>query len=400
MASPDTDFDHNAPEMVRHIYEAYRDLRRRCPVAYSSAHGGFWVVSSYAEVARIARDDAAFSSCRSGLVPPTDVGRLLPIMADHPELARYRAVLYPFLTPAAIKALEPFIKSMIDRCIDSFIARGQADLVMELANPVPAATTMHLLGLDWTGWAVFAEPLHAVMYSLAGSPENLAAQREVYAFTQRIADEVEARQRVPRDDMISKLLASEYQGVKTAKDEVIDLVRMVIFGGMDTVVAALSNIFIQIGRRPDLRQRLLLDSALIPAAIEEFLRFEAPIQGFSRLVTRDVEVGGCQIKAGETVFMLWGSANRDETVFGGSSEELVLGRPANRHMSFGTGAHHCIGAALARTELRLVVERVLARLPDFEVEWDRVVEAETIGSSYGRQRVPARFAPGRPLARA
>jgi cytochrome P450 len=191
--------------------------------------------------------------------------------------------------------------------------------------------------------------------------------------------------------MISKLLVSEYQDRRTEKEEVVDLVRMVIFGGMDTVVAALSNMFVQIGRRPDLRARLLSDAKLIPDAIEEFLRFEAPIQGFSRPVTRDTEVGGRAIKAGETVFMLWGSANRDETVFGDKSEELILYRPLNRHMAFGVGAHHCIGSSLARAELRLVLEQVLHWIPDFVVRWDEVVEAETIGSSYGRQRVPVAF---------
>jgi cytochrome P450 len=395
MTEPDTDFDHNAPEMVGGIYDVYRELRRRCPVAYSGAHGGFWIVSSYEEVSKVARDDVTFSSRRSGLVPPTDVGRLLPIMADPPELARYRALLYPFFSPAAVRKLEPFIRSMIDRCIDDFIKHGRADLVMDLANPVPAATTMHMLGLDWAEWRYFAEPLHAVMYSPAGSVANQAAQHAVQAFGQRIVDEIELRQRSPRDDMIGELLVSEYQGRRTEKEEVVDLVRMVIFGGMDTVVAALSNMFVQIGRRPDLRARLLADATLIPGAIEEFLRFEAPIQGFSRLATRDTEVGGRPIKAGETVFMLWGSANRDETVFGDSSEELILDRPFNRHMAFGVGAHHCIGSNVARAELRLALEQVLQWIPDFVVRWDELVEAETIGSSYGRQRVPVEFEPRR-----
>jgi cytochrome P450 len=105
---------------------------------------------------KVARDDVTFS--RSGLAPPTDVGRLLPIMADPPELARYRALLYPFLSPAAVKELEPFIRSMIDRCIADFIEHGRADLVMDLANPVPAGTTIHMLGLDCAEWRYFAEP--------------------------------------------------------------------------------------------------------------------------------------------------------------------------------------------------------------------------------------------------
>ena len=146
-----------------------------------------------------------FSSRRSGLVPPTDVGRLLPIMADPPELARYRALLYPFFSPAAVRKLEPFIRSH-DRPLHRRFHQARSRRFGDGPdNPVPAATTMHMLGLDWAEWRYFAEPLHAVMYSPAGSVANQAAQHAVQAFGQRIVDEVELRQRSPRDDMIGEL---------------------------------------------------------------------------------------------------------------------------------------------------------------------------------------------------
>jgi cytochrome P450 len=390
----DTDFDHNSPEMVHGLYQAYGELRGKCPVAHSSAHGGFWVISRYEDVFQVARDDVTFSSQRSGLVPPTDVGRLLPIQADPPDLERYRALLNPYFTPKAAAALEPFIRQTTDWAIDQFIELGQADLVMELANPVPATATMHLLGLDPAGWRVFAEPLHEVMYSLAATPENKAAQAKVADFTAKLVEEIDARAARPRDDMISALLASEYKGTRTTREEVIDLVRMVIFGGMDTVVAALSNVFIQLGKHPEIRARLLADRELLQPAIEEFLRYEAPIQGFARYVTRDTTIGGQAIKAGETVFMLWGSANRDEKAFGDTSAQLVIDRQPNRHLTFGIGGHRCLGSTMARIEMRVVLERVLDRLPDFAIEWDGVVHAQTVGSSYGRPNVPARFTPG------
>jgi cytochrome P450 len=394
----DIDFDHNAPEMVHGLYKAYGELRGQCPVAHSRAHGGYWVLSRYEDVFQVARDDITFSSQRSGLVPPTDVGRLLPIQADPPDLERYRALLNPYFSREAAAGLEPFILKTADWAIDQFIERGRADLVTELANPVPAAATMHLLGLDPSGWRAFAEPLHDVMYSLAATPENKAAQSKVAAFTAQLVDEIDARIAHPRDDMISALLRSDYKGIKTTRDEVIDLVRMVIFGGMDTVVAALSNVFVQLGKHPDIRARLLADRELLQPAVEEFLRYEAPIQGFARYVTKDVTVGGCEIKQGETVFMLWGSANRDEKVFGETSEQLVIDRQPNRHMTFGIGGHRCLGSTMARVEMRIVLGRILDRLPDFEIDWDGVVHAQTVGSSYGRPNVPATFTPGRRLS--
>jgi cytochrome P450 len=388
------EFDHHAPDFNATKYDRYRRMRAACPVAHSAAHGGYWLLSRYDDVFRVARDDRTFSSAREVVVPPTNVGKLIPLQADPPELERFRGVLLPWFTPAALKPLEPFVTGIIDRAIDAFIDRGEAEIVHDLANPVPSATTMKLLGMDPEDWRVFADPIHAGSYSRPGTPENRTATEAITAFTRRIVEEVDARIAAPREDMISGLLASEHKGVKTSRQEVIDLVRMVIFGGMDTVMAAISNIFVQLGRNPALLGRLRQEPALVGPAVEEFLRYDAPVQGFARTVTADCTLGGQPIAAGETVFMLWASANRDEAVYGETAEELVLDRSPNRHMSFGVGAHRCLGSTLARIELRLVLERFLARIPDFTVLLDEVEEAETIGIVFGRRKVPIRFAPG------
>jgi cytochrome P450 len=225
-------FDHHAADFVHSNYERYRRLREECPVAHTASHGGFWVVTGYDEVFQVARDDHTFSSRNGGVIPPTNVGRLLPIQADPPELERYRHLLNPYVTQNAVKLLEPFIEQTTDAAIDRFVEAGRADLVLDLANPVPAMTTMSLLGLDPDDWRFFAEPLHQVMYTRPGSPENEEGQQKVLGFSGRIAAEVEARRRRPRGDMISRLLASEFGSVKTSFEEVCDLVRMVIFGGM------------------------------------------------------------------------------------------------------------------------------------------------------------------------
>lgn len=395
MAMDEIDFDHHAPDFNERKYALYREMRGKCPVAHSPAHDGYWLLSRYDEVFAVARNDRVFSSAREVVVPPTNVGRLIPLQSDPPELERYRSLLIPFFAPGNLKRLEPFIDDIVERSIDGFIERGEADVVTELANPVPSSTTMALLGLDPGDWRVFADPIHAGSYSRPGTPENDAATRDIQAFSERIVAEVDARIAEPRDDMISALLAGDYRGAATTREEVIDLVRMVIFGGMDTVMAALSNIFVALGQRPDLRDRLVVDRGLIPKAVEEFLRYDAPVQGFARTVTEDTEVGGQPIAEGETVFMLWASANRDAAVFGDDAEELLLDRTPNRHMTFGIGAHRCLGSTLARIELRIVLEQVLERLPDFTVALDRIVEADTIGIVFGRRKVPITFTPGR-----
>ncbi len=389
------DFDHHAPDFSARKYDLYETMRAECPVARSAAHGGYWLLSRYDEVLAVARDDATYSSAREVVVPPTNVGKLVPLQSDPPELNRYRALLIPYFNPAAMERIAPFVRAIVDRSIDAFIERGEADIVAELANPVPSSTTMHLLGMDPADWRVFADPIHSAGYSRPGSPENLAATEEIVAFSKRLEDEVDARIAAPRDDMISGLIAARSRdGRQTTRQEVVDLVRMVIFGGMDTVMAAVGNIFVALGHRPDLQGRLRDEPALIPAAVEEFLRYDAPVQGFARTVTRDVEICGQPIPAGDTVFMLWASANRDEAAFGADAGDLVLDRTPNRHMTFGVGAHRCLGAPLARVELRIVLEQVFARLPDFRVDLDGVVEADSIGIVFGRRKVPIRFTPG------
>lgn len=396
------DFDHHSQSFVRGNADVYTALRTEAPVGHSENYGGFWVLSRYDDVFEVARDDATYSAEREVVIPDGGVGAgaLIPLQADPPQLERYRGLLSPFFTPRALGPVAQWVAKRTDDCIDQFIARGNADLVGELANPVPSGTTMHLLGLDPDDWRVFAEPLHHKSYARPGTPENLEGLRRVNEFSERIVREVDARIASPREDMISSLVASEWNGIATTREEAINLVRMVIFGGMDTVMAALSNIFVQLGRHPHLIEELKNDRELIPGAIEEFLRFDAPVQGFARSVTRDHDFRGHRFHRGESVFMLWASANRDEAVFGENSNELDIRRSPNRHMTFGIGAHRCMGSTLARMELRIVLGRVLDRLPDFVVDVDRIEEPDTVGIVYGRRAVPVTFTPGARLEEA
>lgn len=380
------EFDHHAPDYARRNAEVFRELHGKCPVAHSSTYGGFWVLSRYEDVFEVARDDDTFSSARQVIIPANDVDRLIPLEADPPDLFRFRGVLLPFFSPKAIERLEPFMAETIDRCLDELLAAGGGDFVEQLANPVPSMTTMKMLGLPPEDWRTFADPLHRSSYSRPGTAENLAAIEDIAGFTSRIEAEIDARRAESRDDMISKLLDSEYEGVRTTRREVIDLVRMVIFGGMDTVMASISNMLLHLGRDLERRRQLIDDPGLIPTAIEEFLRYDTPVQGFARTVTRDCTVAGQQLAKDETVFMLWAAANRDPAMFDWP-DELVLDRKPNRHMAFGIGAHRCLGSTMARSELRLTLERVLERLPAYRLI-DGVEEPETVGIVFGRKRVP------------
>lgn len=400
MEIPEIEFDHHSPEFVSKHQDLYSKLRSQCPVAHTSAHGGYWVIASYEEVSKVARNDAVFSSARDVVIPVTNVGRLIPLQSDPPELRRFRGLLNPYFTARHLEShLKEFIKQRIDDCIDAFIEVGHVELMDQLANPIPSSVTMRLLGLNPSDWNVFAHPIHAASYAIPGSPEHIAAMVSVKEFSAIIESEVHQRVTNPRQDMISELLVSEWEGVKTSVDEVVDLTRMVIFAGMDTVMASLGNIYVRLGERPDIRDQLVKNPQLLPGAIEEFLRFDTAVQGFARTVTVETELGGIKLKPSDTVFMLWASANRDPAHFGEDSDSINIERKPNRHMTFGVGAHFCIGAALARLQLNLTLNRTLERMHDLKIDLANVKQPASIGIVKGLKSVPGTFTPGKRIKR-
>jgi len=400
MEFPEIEFDHHSPEFVSKHQDLYSKLRSQCPVAHTSAHGGYWVIASYEDVSKVARNDAVFSSARDVVIPVTNVGRLIPLQSDPPELRRFRGLLNPYFTARHLEShLKEFIRQRIDDCIDAFIEVGHVELMDQLANPIPSSVTMRLLGLNPSDWNVFAHPIHAASYAIPGSPEHIAAMVSVNEFSAIIESEVHQRVTNPRQDMISELLVSEWEGVKTSVDEVVDLTRMVIFAGMDTVMASLGNIYVRLGERPDIRDQLVKNPQLLPGAIEEFLRFDTAVQGFARTVTEETELGGIKLKPSDTVFMLWASANRDPAHFGEDSDSINIERKPNRHMTFGVGAHFCIGAALARLQLNLTLNRTLERMPDLKIDLANVKQPASIGIVKGLKSVPGIFSPGKRIKR-
>jgi len=386
-------FDHHAEGFAHDPWSTYRELRERCPVAWSDRYDdGFWVVSRYADVQAVAMDDAGFSSDREVVLPATRVGRIIPLNADPPDLTRYRHLLNPWFARPAIERLETEILAFTTERIDAFIETGRCDLVTDLANPVPAMTTLALIGLPVEEWHAFAEPIHRSSYHRAGHPERDAATVAIGGLRGRMRDELAARRRAPREDLLTGLVRAEAEGTIDAQ-EAEDLAVMVLIGGVDTTMAALSSAFLRIQRDPALRERLIGEPALLGPAIEELLRVDPPVQGFARTVTRGCVVGGQAMAAGETLFMLWGAANRDPEAFP-DPDAVRVDRSPNRHLTFGIGGHRCLGATLARAEMRIVLTEVLRRLPDFAIDEAGVELPDTIGIVNGIVREPATFTPG------
>ena len=388
-------FDHYTPEFGDECWDQYEQLRRECPVAYSDTYGGFWVLSKYDDVKAVALDDRTFSSAQSVTVPPKPPGARLsiPIEIDPPRFNEYRRALNPWFTPGAVQRQEPMVREFVDGLIDGFIEKGSCELVTDFTNPLPAMSTLALLGLDPRDWETYAVPVHAKTF-LRPEKTKTPAFVEMYAEChRRIRSEIQSRRREPRGDMMTALLGIEIAGQPISDDDLQDIVMLILHGGFDTTGSGIGNAMIYLDQHHDLRDRLRAEPALLTTAVEEFLRHQAPQPGLARVATTDCVIRGQQIKAGDRLLLLWGSANRDEDTFA-HADEVIPDRYPNRHVTFGIGLHRCVGAPFASMQIRLALEGILRRLPDYRIEADGITRAETNGIVFGHFSIPMTFSPG------
>ena len=391
----EVDFDHHSDSFAADPWTQLGELRATIPVAHSSAHGGFWVLTGYEEIKQVATDDVTFSSAETVVIPPKkNIGqKSIPIEMDPPEFLAYRRILHPMLSPTAVDRLTPVIERFAHRCIDNFIETGLCDFVHDLADPLPAMTTLHKLGLPVELWQEFSVPLHKVVFLRQDNPLRKNILEELKFISTTVAETITARRIASRDDMISYLIHSDIDGRPLNDGEIQEMVTLIIQGGFDTTGSAISNALIHINDQPDIRRRLIDEPDLMQAAVEEFLRLEAPQLALARTATTDVVIGGREIKKGDRVLLVWASANRDETVFD-NADQIRFERFPNRHMTFGLGAHRCLGSTLARRQISVALQAVLKRIPNYVIDKDKAIRAETVGITYGMFSLPAHFSPG------
>jgi len=389
-------FDHHDPDLSRNPYAVYAGLRERCPVSRSEAWGGMWVVASYEHVTEVANDDLRFSSAQGVSFPPAGNPRpLIPIEIDPPDLFKYRRLLNPLFSPAAVEGMEPAVRATAVELIDALMAKGEGDLMTDLAEPVPARTTLRFLGLDEDQWPRYLRAVGTIVHeSSRDFSKAMAAFMDVAPdlmgrLAQRRADGGTG------DDFISLLVRSEVDGVALSDEQILDMCFLQLTGGLHTTAAAIGYSLLYLARHPEERSRLAAEPDRIPAAIEELLRYQSPVQGLARTVTRDTVLGGQQLCAGDKLWVLWASANRDDKEFPGA-DDVVLDRASNRHVAFGVGAHRCLGLHLGRMETRVVLEEVLRRMPDYDVaEGAEANVIEDCSVVYTLTSLPCRIATGR-----
>lgn len=407
---PAVDFDHHSREFFEHRHEEWAKLRSQCPVAHNSRYGGFWAVSGYDEVAAVSRDGATFTSKYEenspdgieyiGIMGVPRIPGIPPALiaeVEGPTHAALRRLLNPFMLPTAVAGYRPFIQQCATWLLDQKIADGEMEMVNDFTNPVPAVLTMKMVGLPCDSWTYYAEVFHAYAAYEPESPEvahAMSLQDDMAAELLRTAAE---RRKEPRDDILSGLVALEIDGGRHLRDdELIGVLWNLIGGGLDTTASLTALSLYHLDVHPELRQRLIDEPTLIPSATEEFLRFTSVNESLTRTVTKDVELGGQQLKRGDFLMISWLSADFDEKVFD-RPNEVILDRSPNPHLAFGVGPHRCIGMHLARAMFTVMMRELLTRVPDYRVDRERVRFYQGNPELAGVVTMPVTFTPGPPV---
>jgi cytochrome P450 len=358
-------------------YPLYTRLRRRGLVRSPL---GVFAAADHATVARILRDRRFSSSpvhqrgYRPPSYPPGDPRAGLPaadlLTMDPPDHTRLRRLVAGAFTPRAIAGLEPWIRDVTVRLLAATDGAAGFDLIDALAFPLPIAVICHLLGVPAEDQAQFREWGHAVAATLdlhtaaAAQAQTRAAELALTGYLQDLARQRRAN---PDDSILSALIAAEAEGDRLSSGEVVSTALLLLVAGFETTVNLIGNGTVALLGDPDSWNRLRRDPALVPAAIEEMVRYDSPVQLTSRIATEDVEIGGGVIAAGRAVIVSIGGANRDPGVFE-RPDEFRIDRPdPGRHLSFSLGMHHCLGAALARLEGRIAIEELTRRYPALEL---------------------------------
>jgi cytochrome P450 len=377
MAARPNDFDVVPGESLEAAQATYAELRRRCPVAHTEALGGFWALTRHADVARAAADPTLFTTTVQNVVPKVaSTGRRPPLHLDPPEQTPYRAALNRLLTAEKVAGLEPVIRATVREELAPLVARGGGDLCGEFGARFPVRVFGQWMNLEAGLQARLMDAGPAFIRAVQAF-DNTAMKDTSYVLYDMARELIAHRHAHPLPDdadPVSALLAARVERDGRSEplpDEmIVGTVRQVLVVGIVAPMVMVGSMALHLARDPALHTRLRADPALAGAAVEEFLRLYTPYRGFARTPVRDVELGGRQIAAGEPVALTYASANRDDAVFA-DPDTFDLARPnIAEHLAFGRGPHFCAGAHLARLELRVALEELLAATRGLAVTGD------------------------------
>jgi len=385
-------------------HDVWRRLRAEAPVSWQEGRlwfPGFWSITKHADILAISRDPHTFISSKGISMgtdpnPPREERESTPSMitTDPPRHVRLRRLVNKGFTPRMIALMEPGIRDMTHRIIDNVLPRGECDFVTDVAAQLPLAVICTMLGAPEEDWPLLFSLTNQVLgpddpeYQTEGRDRRETAahgSRQMFAYYART---VAARRREPQEDLVTHLTQAEIDGEVLSESEILAFCQLLVLAGNETTRNAISGGLLAFLEHPDQWERLRADRSLMPTAVEEILRWSSPLAHMMRTATRDVEIRGQQIKAGERVILWYPSANRDEEIFA-DPYRFDIGRTPNEHLAFGYGEHFCLGSGLARLEIRVMFEVLLDRLTNIE----QVGAVERLRSTFlhGIKHLPIRY---------
>jgi len=392
-------------------YAAWKVLRAQAPVHWNPKDdSGYWSITRYQDALSVYRNPHTFSSERGialnygltdeeSMAQQAGFGQML-IVTDPPRHTRMRQIVNKRFTRAALAPHEPHVRAITAEILDAVATRGECDFVVDVAAKLPTAVICEMLGIPKADWemmftvANMSIGTHDPEYQIAGDAYETGRQAQLNCFNYFV-NVISERRKNPGNDLVSALVHGEIDGQKLTDMEILFNCFLLIIGGQETTRNATSGGMLALIENPAQRERLTRDRSLLPTAVEEVLRYTSPITHIMRTATQDIEMHGQQIKAGDRVVIWNASANRDEAQFP-EPDRFDITRSPNEHVALGHGEHFCLGANLARLELRVMLDEVLNRLPDLEPGG----QVQRLYSNFvaGIKHMPVRFAPSRAAA--
>ena len=391
----ETDWDHADPAYNQNAPQIWDQLRSGCPVAHTDRYGGAWLPVTHADVSAVARDTDHFSSEGAVLSnkPPRDqwvsmapIGGAPPITSDPPFHADARRLLLPAFSPQVVAEWEPEIRRLCNELIDNMGDLDTVDAAVQYAQNIPVYVIARMLGLPLEDSDYFRETVHMVLEEIGAEfGERQGAFEKLDAYLgMHVRDHIEN----PKDDLIGFLLNAKIYDQPLSPEHVVGTIILLMVAGIDTTWSSIGSSIWHLAQHPADLQRMVNEPELLPTAIEELLRMYAPVT-MARIVSQDAEIGGCPVKAGDSVLLPFPAANRDPEVFP-DADKVIIDREENRHVAFGLGIHRCLGSNLARLELRVAVEVFIQRFPKFELANPSSV-TWSLGQVRGPRKLPVRI---------
>jgi cytochrome P450 len=372
------------PEVLADPYPLYRRLRSDDPVHWE-AEDERWMLTRYADAVALLRSPVASSDrvqalrrfVPSHLRPLLDLRSNSMLNCDAPRHTRLRLLVNKAFTARAVEALAEKIQHLVDGMLDAVQPRGRMDVMAELAHPLPVIVIAEMLGVPPEDRPLFKRWSHdlSLIAGGAGSPRGLSMddyRRTADSFgelSNYVGKIVAQRRADPRSDLLTALGQAEEAGDRLTEPELYANSALLLVAGHETTTNLIGNGTLALLRNPDQLDRLRREPSLVPSAVEEFLRYESPVQFVTRLLKEDLGLGGKQLRAGQSALVMLGAANRDPEQFP-DPDRLDVGRADNKHVAFGLGTHFCLGAQLARLEGRIVFETLLRRMPNLRLDGD------------------------------